>query len=144
MLTTHPMMRVVPILAITGALALAGCSSLPAPQACPVGQEPMRTAQLFFGQNIGGKPGVSEADFRKFVDEELTPRFPSGLTVLEGGGQWKGDENRLIREASKVVVLVLPNGPDAGKKLDAARKAYKARFGQESVLLVTQAACVAF
>lgn len=104
----------------------------------------MRTAQLFFGQNIGGKPGVSEADFRKFVDEELTPRFPSGLTVLEGGGQWKGDENRLIREASKVVVLVLPNGRDAGKKLDAARKAYKTRFGQESVLLVTQAACVAF
>ena len=47
----------------------------------------MRTAQLFFGQNIGGERGVSEADFRKFVDEELTPRFPSGLTVLEGGGQ---------------------------------------------------------
>lgn len=144
MLTTHPMMRVVTISAVLGSLALAGCASLPTPAACPVGQEPMRTAQLFFGQNIGGKPGVSEADFRKFVDEELTPRFPSGLTVLEGGGQWKGDENRLIREASKVVVLVLPNGPDAGKKLDAARKAYKARFRQDSVLLVTQAACVDF
>lgn len=144
MLTTHPMMRVVTISVVLGSLALAGCASLPAPAACPVGQEPMRTAQLFFGQNIGGKPGVSEADFRKFVDEELTPRFPSGLTVLEGGGQWKGDENRLIREASKVVVLVLPNGPDAGKKLDAARKAYKARFRQDSVLLVTQAACVDF
>ncbi|KQW71339.1 hypothetical protein ASE17_00070 [Phenylobacterium sp. Root77] len=104
----------------------------------------MRTAQLFFGQNVGGKPGVSAAEFRKFVDEELTPRFPSGLTVLEGGGQWKGDENKLIREASKVVVLVLPNGIDANLKLNAARKAYKARFNQESVLLVTQPACVDF
>jgi len=104
----------------------------------------MRTAQLFFGQNIGDKPGVSEADFRKFVDEELTPRFPGGLTVLEGGGQWKGDENKLIREASKVVVLVLPNGLDAGMKLNAARKAYKTRCKQESVMLVTQAACVGF
>ena len=82
----------------------------------------MRTAQLFFGQNIGGEHGVSEADFRKFVDEELTPRFPSGLTVLEGGGQWKGDENKLIREASKVVVLVLPNGIEANLKLNAARR----------------------
>ena len=138
------MTRVAPIAAAAGLLALAGCTSLPVPDVCPVGQEPMRTAQLFFGQNIGGKPGVSEADFQKFVDEELTPRFPSGLTVMDGGGQWKGDENRLIREASKVVVLVLPNGPEAGKKLDAARKAYKARFRQESVLLVTQAACVDF
>jgi Protein of unknown function (DUF3574). len=144
MLTTHRMMRVASILAAASVLALAGCTSLPRPDACPVGQEPMRTAQLFFGQNIGGKPGVSEADFQKFVDEELTPRFPSGLTVMDGGGQWKGDENRLIREASKVVVLVLPNGPEAGKKLNAARKAYKARFHQESVLLVTQAACVDF
>ncbi|WP_354297902.1 DUF3574 domain-containing protein [Phenylobacterium koreense] len=138
------MMRLVSISAMAGALALAGCAALPTPAACPVGQEPMRTAQLFFGQNIGGKPGVSDAEFRRFVDEELTPLFPSGLTVLDGGGQWKGDENRLIREASKVVVLVLPNGPEAGKKLEAARKAYKARFHQESVLLVTQAACVDF
>ena len=104
----------------------------------------MRTAQLFFGQNIGGKPGVSQAEFQKFVDEELTPRFPSGLTILDGGGQWKGDENRLIREASKVVVLVLPNRIEASLKLNEVRRAYKSRFKQESVLLVTQAACVDF
>lgn len=133
----------VPITAALSALALGGCASLIGPS-CPAGQESMRTAQLFFGQNIGGERGVSEADFRKFVDEELTPRFPSGLTVLEGGGQWKGDENKLIREASKVVVLVLPNGIEANLKLNAARKAYKAKFNQESVLLVTQPACVDF
>lgn len=137
------MKRVVILTAAVSVLTLGGCASLVGPR-CPAGQEPMRTAQLFFGQNIGGKPGVSAAEFRKFVDEELTPRFPSGLTVLEGGGQWKGDENKLIREASKVVVLVLPNGIDANLKLNAARKAYKARFNQESVLLVTQPACVDF
>jgi hypothetical protein len=137
------MMRVAPFAAALSVLALSGCASFHG-LGCPSGQESMRTAQLFFGQNIGGKPGVSAAEFRKFVDEELTPRFPSGLTVLEGGGQWKGDENKLIREASKVVVLVLPNGIDANLKLNAARKAYKARFNQESVLLVTQPACVDF
>jgi hypothetical protein len=137
------MMRVVSFAAALSVLALGGCASFHG-LSCPSGQESMRTAQLFFGQNIGGKPGVSAAEFRKFVDEELTPRFPSGLTVLEGGGQWKGDENKLIREASKVVVLVLPNGIDANLKLNAARKAYKARFNQESVLLVTQPACVDF
>jgi hypothetical protein len=125
------------------ALALAGCASVGAPT-CPAGQERLRTAQLFFGQNIGGKPGVSDADFRKFVDDELTPRFPDGLTILNGGGQWRGSESQLIREASKVVVIVLPTNGDANTRLDAVRDAYKQRFQQEAVLLVTQASCVSF
>lgn len=137
------MTRFATIAAVASVFALGGCATLRGP-ACPAGQEPMRTAQLFFGQNIGDKPGVSAKEFQTFVDEELTPRFPSGLTVLDGGGQWKGDENRLIREASKVVVLVLPNGLEASLKLNEVRRAYKARFKQESVLLVTQAACVDF
>lgn len=85
-------------------VALSGCASLEPPLSCAAGEEPMRTAQLFFGQNIGDKLGVSDADFRKFTDEVLTPRFPEGLTVLDGGGQWTGPENKLIREAAKIVV----------------------------------------
>ncbi len=117
--------------------ALVGCATtststatLPAP-ACPAGQEARRTAQLFFGRNVGEKSGVSEADFRRFVDEELTPRFPDGLTVLDGGGQWRGEENRLIREASKVVLIVLPKGRDGSGRVEAVRNAYKTRFHQE-------------
>jgi len=133
--------------------ALVGCAtSAPPPPAaaaeplppCPAGQEARRTAQLFFGRNIGDKPAVTAADFQKFVDDELTPKFPDGLTVLDGGGQWQGDENRLIREASKVVLIVLPKGRDASARIEAARNAYKTRFHQDSVLLVTQAACVSF
>jgi hypothetical protein len=129
-----------------GLASLAGCASTTVEQApaCPTGQEAHRTAQLFFGRNIGGKPGVSEAEFQKFIDEQITPKFPDGLTVMDGGGQWRGDENRLIREASKVVMIVLPKGRDASGRLDAVRNAYKARFHQDSVLLVTQAACVSF
>lgn len=132
------------VVAAVAAMGLSGCASLHG-QACPAGEQPMRTAQLFFGQNIGGKPGVTDAEFRKFTDEELTPRFPEGLTVLDGGGQWKGADNKLIRESSKVVVLVLPRGSwQGGRRLNEVRKAYMTRFHQESVLLVTQKACVAF
>jgi hypothetical protein len=109
-----------------------------------VGQEAERTAQLFFGRNIDGRPGVSEADFQKFVDQEITPKFPDGLTVLDGGGQWRGDANLLIREASKVVLIVLPKRGDNSARIDAVRNAYKARFHQDSVLLITQTACVSF
>lgn len=134
---------------VLGATALAGCASIApsepeAANLCPAGQADMRTAQLFFGRNIGEKASVSEADFQKFVDEEVTPRFPQGLTVLDGGGQWQGAENRLIREASKVVVLVFPKGEGRMAKVEEVRKAYKQRFRQESVLTVTQDACVSF
>jgi hypothetical protein len=138
------MIRAAFLAPVLSMLVLGGCTTTRPAPVCPAGQEPMRTAQLFFGQNIGGKAGVSEAAFRRFVDEELTPRFPQGLTVLDGGGQWKGAEDKLIREASKVVVLVLAPGGDTGRKLDEVRNAYVQRFKQDSVLLVTQKACVAF
>ncbi|HEY8571345.1 DUF3574 domain-containing protein [Phenylobacterium sp.] len=129
-------------------VALGGCSTVVAEKepesVCPPGQERLRTAQLFFGRNVGGKPGVSQTDFQRFVDQELTPRFPDGLTVMDGGGQWRGSENQLIREASKVVLIVLPKRGDTTQRIDAVRTAYKTRFNQESVLLVTQAACVSF
>ena len=129
---------------LLAALVLAGCATVPPGPPCPTGQERMRTAQLFFGRNIGDKPGVSEADFRKFMDEDVTPKFPDGLTVVDGGGQWRGAENKLIREASKVVLIVLPKGRDVSGRIDGVRSAYKTRFHQESVLLITQASCVSF
>jgi hypothetical protein len=64
--------------------------------------------------------------------------------VLDGGGQWRGEENRLLREASKVVLIVLPKRGDNSARIDAVRNAYKARFHQDSVLLITQTACVSF
>ncbi|CAN7294705.1 DUF3574 domain-containing protein [Phenylobacterium sp. LjRoot219] len=127
------------------ALSLAACATRPPPPAaCPDGQQRLRTAQLFFGRNVAGKPGVSEAAFGKFVDEELTPRFPDGLTVIDGGGQWRGPENKLIRESAKVVLIVLPTRGDSSQRIEAARGAYKVRFQQDSVLLITQPACVSF
>lgn len=131
-------------LSVAAALSLAACATAPPLPACPAGQQRLRTAQLFFGRNVGMQPGVSEAAFRDFVDAELTPRFPDGLTILDGGGQWRGPENKLIRESAKVVLIVLPQDGDAGRRVEAVRAAYKTRFHQDSVLLVTQASCVSF
>jgi hypothetical protein len=138
-------MRALGAIAAAGVL-LSGCVSVTggSTPTCPTGQDYVRTAQLFFGRNIGDEPKVSEADFRKFVEEEVTPRFPDGLTVLDGGGQWRDKQDRLIREASKVVLVVMPKGRDADARVEAVRTAYKTRFHQESVLLVTQASCVSF
>jgi len=123
------------------ALALAGCASVQQ-AACPAGQERLKTAQLFFGQQINGKSSVSDADFHQFVEDELTPRFPDGLTVLNADGQWRAAGNPLVRDASKVVLIVLPSRGDASSRIEAVQGAYKRRFRQDSVLVLTQATCV--
>jgi hypothetical protein len=122
---------------------LAGCQTAPHAPACPVGQISQQTAELYFGGAIGPSSKVTDAQFRKYVDQELTPRFPDGLTVLDGGHQWKGEENRAIREAAKVVLIVLPKTQGAQVRIDAARSAYKSRFHQDAVVEVMPPACVA-
>jgi hypothetical protein len=123
------------------ALALSGCGSLGPHAACPAGQRPLRTAQLFFGQRDEGKPWVPEPAFRKFVNEELVTRFPDGLTVLDGGPRWKDDADPQIREAAKVVMIVLPKARDADARIAAVQRAYKARFAQDSRVRLTGPAC---
>ena len=121
-------------------LALAGCASQPK-LACPVGQSELRTAQIFLGAQAPTR--VSDTEFRKFVDAEVTPRFPGGVTVVDGGGQWKGADNRMMREAAKVVLIVLPAKGDPHTRVEAVRSAYRVRFKQDSVVVLPPPACVA-
>lgn len=94
---------------------------------------------LYFGMSSPQGP-VSDADWQSFVDTEITPRFPDGLTQLSAQGQWKGSDGRIAKEASRVVVLLHPATADADAKLGQVIQAYKTRFHQESVLRVRQAA----
>jgi hypothetical protein len=138
-------MRARAALGLTASAAiLSGCAALPSAAVCPAGQSEGREVQLFFGRNVGDRVGVSEADFQRFVDEELTPRFPDGLTVLDAAGQWRGASGVIGREPSKVVLLVLPGRVGDEGKLDAVRRAYRVRFAQEAVLQTVQPACLRF
>jgi hypothetical protein len=119
-------------------LGLTACASAPTP-ACPTGQAQMRTAQIFLAAKPPAK--VSDTDIRKFVDTEVTPRFPYGVTLVDGGAQWKGEDNRLIREAAKVVLIVLPPKGDPAAQVEAVRAAYHARFKQDSVVVMPPPTC---
>jgi hypothetical protein len=139
--------------AILLVLALGGCGTIqgmwkPKPRAaaapaCPAGQENLRTAQLFLGRQAPGA-AIAPWDLQRFVEQEITPRFPDGVTVLDGGAQWKGSENILIRDAAKVVLIVLPARGDTQGRVEAVRAAYRQRFNQDSVVVVTPPACVEF
>jgi hypothetical protein len=120
-------------------------SAYPQALECRTGLEPREVAQLLFGRNIGGRLGVSEREWGRFVDREISPRFPDGLTVLDAKGAWRDPARRtLVHEPSKLVEIVLPGKPDDGERLEKIAAAYKSRFRQQSVAIVVRGACVAF
>jgi len=117
-------------------------------QARPMIQRPLARAaasraldfartELFFGT---AKPDgvVTEGEFRAFIDHEVTPRFPDGLTVLEAEGQFHGENGVIVKEHSFVLILLYPveDFKASSRKINAIRQEYKNQFQQESVLRV--------
>ena len=98
------------------------------------GERFVRT-ELFFGS---ARPGgeVSEAEFKEFLDQCVTPRFPDGLTLLMALGQFRGADGIPIEERSMLLILLYPDDArrESNKKIEEIRDAYKQIFQQESVL----------
>jgi hypothetical protein len=92
---------------------------------------------LYFGLT---RPGgtVSEEEWQGFVDAEVTPRFPDGMTQIPATGQWKAKDGSVTKEGTKVLVLLHTRDKASDDAVQALRQAYKNRFQQESVLRVTQ------
>lgn len=105
----------------------------------------MIEAQLFFGRNIGNELGVSERDWTDFLDREVTPRFPNGLTVTDASGHWRDIQTgHLVREPSKILTLLADGDPATLGLIREIVDLYKERFHQQSVGLAIRPVCVSF
>ena len=124
--------------------ALVSCVPMSEEVACQEGSERYDEYRLFFGRNVGDAEGVSEEDWAEFLADTVTPRFPDGLSVFDAAGQWRDSEGLIVRERSKMVLILAEPSSDAVGLLDEISEEYKRRFMQESVLRVTDSACVAF
>jgi hypothetical protein len=125
---------------------LAACATPAGSQAgCAEGAYPMARLELYFGtQRPGGAP-VTDAEWSAFLDEEVTPRFPDGLTVLQGNGQWRNSQGIITKETAAVLVILYESSAGKEAAIDDIRAAYKDRFEQESVMRVDAGTqCVSF
>ena len=98
--------------------------------------DPFLRTELFFGTAKPDGTVVTPEEFQQFLDQEITPRFPDGLTLLSGLGQFRGSNGIIVQEKSMLLILLYPvkdqrrNSP----KIELIREAYKRAFQQESVL----------
>jgi|SRR5262245_61213354 hypothetical protein len=111
--------------------------------ACRGGSASMARLELVFGTGRKEGGAVGEAEWQSFVDAEITPRFPDGLTVLTGYGQWRSGA-KLLKEGARLLLIWYPPAPDSDGKIEAIRTSYKQRFGQDSVLRADGLSCVGF
>lgn len=121
-----------------------------------VGSEPWVRSELYFGVPLGGAGELPteeelqaflDTEWQDFLDAEITPRFPDGLTVLTGYGQFLNSSGIISQEDSIVLIIFIPLDavPTASVSLDEIREAYKTRFDQESVLRAdSEPVCISF
>jgi hypothetical protein len=136
--------RVRGIVAALLVLAAAGCAGHgpsfdPAP-----GTQALVRSELYFGRLRPDGAVVSDAEWRTFVAEEITSRFPDGFTVFDAVGQYRGRDGQIISEPTKVLLIV--HAPDARLRgaVQELRDIYRRRFQQESVLLIESPARAGF
>jgi hypothetical protein len=95
---------------------------------------------LYFG--LGRPKGmVSELEWQLFLRDEVTTRFPAGLTVWDAQGQWQSRGGGIGTERTKVLLLVHPDTPAARGSVQAVIARYRKAFEQESVLWETARVC---
>ena len=127
--------------------ALAACSpSSPQTAACPEGWDQVTEYQLYFGRGdaTGAPDAVSDEAWARFLADTVTPRFPEGLTVTDGAGQWRNDMGEILKERAKVLTLLVWPDDSALQRLNEIAAEYERRFNQESVLLTSAPSCASF
>jgi hypothetical protein len=100
--------------------------------------------ELYFGLSRSLGPNVTEEEFQYFVDSKVTPRFPEGLTLLNGTGQFMGSNEIIVQEGSKLLVLFYPFSEERNRAVEDIRRDYRDEFQQESVLRVDEQSCISF
>jgi hypothetical protein len=148
------------LLAAFSAVAAVGCTHSPVAPA-PVAAAPTLSGdaahpghtqgwadtKLYFGLGPAddAQKGVSEVDWRAFLDKEVTPRFPDGLSVVDVYGQWLSKGAAAPeRLRSKLLIVDYPDNAENRAKIDAIRTAWKQKTGDQSVLMVSEPADVSF
>jgi hypothetical protein len=115
-------------------LAAALCATLLLAAAPARAADAIQT-NLYFGLTDEDGTTISEEAWRTFVFEEVTPRFPDGLTVIDAYGQSNPPASVAAMEGryTKILILVHPDTDAAAKAVAEVKAAFMIRFERDSV-----------
>jgi hypothetical protein len=137
------MHRALCVISLVGAL---GACAAPAGQTCAPGVgSPSVLFTLYFGQSVPGAGDVTDQAWQSFLDDTITAELPNGYTILDAYGAWMNPMTRnTVKEATKVLIVALPEAPASLAAVNRIRGAYQIRFHQQLVGMTVLQACAAF
>ncbi len=105
----------------------------------------MAVFTLYFGEAIRGRPNLTQQEWQSFLDRVVTQAVPDGYTVVDGHGAWRNPATgATAREATKIMIVALPDTPDSLTAINRIRTAYQTDFHQLLVGMTVEQACAAF
>jgi hypothetical protein len=123
-------------------LLLSGCG---AAQCQPGAGHAMRIFNLYFGRSVASRGAITDAEWRDFRDHVVTPALPNGYTLLDGEGAWRNPRSNVtISEATKILVVAMPDTPESLSVINGIRGSWQHRFHQYVVGMTVQAGCGSF
>jgi hypothetical protein len=124
---------------------LVGCAGGAGPAVPPLpGSEAFLRSELYFGRLKPDGNVVTDAEWRAFVVEHVTPRFPDGFTVLDAIGQYRTRTGEIKTEPTKILLVAHPPEARPRAAIQELRDLYRRLFQQESVLLIESPARARF
>ena len=117
-----------------------GAQGLTVVMDCGASSAPQLRTTLYFGL-ARPKGAVTELEWQLFLRDQVTTRFPDGLTVWEAEGQWRTPAGSIDHEQSKVLLLVHTDTAAARQSVLAVIDAYRKTFEQQSVLWESARVC---
>jgi len=125
-----------------GGLTTVMAQKRPAATECGAATAAQVRTTLYFG-SARPKGSVSELEWQLFLRDEVTTRFPDGLTVWDAEGQWRTPQGSVEHERTKVLLIVHPDTPAAREAVQTVIERYRKAFDQQSVLWETSRVCIA-
>jgi hypothetical protein len=97
------------------------------------------STEIYFGLHFAHKARqISEEKFSDFLSEVVTPLFPAGLTVYDAYGQMQHSSGAIVRQKTKVVLLVHQNSKADDAAINKIIAAYRSKFDNPQVMILTK------
>ena len=88
--------------------------------------------ELYFGALIPAGGMVTDSLWQRFLDNEVTPRFPEGYTSLDAMGSYQVLSGVTVKEPSRIIILLYNSStPMIERRVLEVMERYRKQFGQE-------------
>jgi hypothetical protein len=89
--------------------------------------------ELYFGLLKPDGTTVSEEEWQAFVEKSVSPLF-EGFTIIDAFGQCKNAEGKLVKEKTKMLIIVQEDGDD--KNIGKVKNEFNKKFPENAFFKV--------